>query len=40
MENLLDNIDNYATEIVELVSKEGYAFTTAAVSTLYKSKVD
>ena len=40
MENLLDNIDNYATKIVELVSKEGYAFTTAAVSTLYKSKVE
>ena len=40
MENLLDNIGDYATEIVELASKEGCALTTAAVSTLYKSKVE
>lgn len=40
MENLLDNIGDYTTEIVELASKEGYALIKAAASTLYKSKVE
>ena len=40
MENLLDNIGDYATEIVELASKEGYALIKAASSTLHKSKVE
>ncbi|MGF7403604.1 hypothetical protein [Campylobacter concisus] len=40
MENLLDNIGDYTTEIVELASKESYALIKAAASTLYKSKVE